>query len=289
MVAPPAVGTPGEAADGLPPEPGRVWTPRRVVVVVVGLAVVAVAAVLLWPTLHDDRPALTAAEVNRIAQERVDAAREAQRTAAPDAARAYQAILPSLVHIAAIHDPGAAGTTGQAEGAAGAGVVVRVDGTVLTALHVVQGARKVTVTFADGTEATGTVAATKPDSDIAVLAVDRLPEVVVPAVLGGGVKVGNAVFAVGHPLELRHTLTAGVVSATGRTVRLDGGRRLADLIQFDAAVNPGNSGGPLLNRDGQVVGVVTGLANPSDQAFFVGIGFAVPIETAGGAAGGPPQ
>ena len=67
-----------------------------------------------------------------------------------------------------------------------------------------------------------------------------------------------------------------------------GGGKLADLIQFDAAVNPGNSGGPLLDRDGRVVGIVTALANPSDQPFFVGIGFAVPIATAGGAAGGPP-
>jgi len=80
-----------------------------------------------------------------------------------------------------------------------------------------------------------------------------------------------------------------VVSATDRSVRGQDGRRLDDLIQFDAAVNPGNSGGPLLNRDGQVVGIVTGLANPSKQAYFVGIGFAVPIATAGGVAGGPAQ
>jgi len=78
-----------------------------------------------------------------------------------------------------------------------------------------------------------------------------------------------------------------VVSATARSVRAENGRTLQRLIQFDAAVNPGNSGGPLLDRAGQVIGIVTGLANPSEQAFFVGIGFAVPIATAGGVAGGP--
>jgi S1-C subfamily serine protease len=78
-----------------------------------------------------------------------------------------------------------------------------------------------------------------------------------------------------------------VVSALNRSVRPEGGTALNGLIQFDAAVNPGNSGGPLLNRDGQVIGIVTSLANPSRQPFFVGIGFAVPIATAGGVAGGP--
>ena len=107
--------------------------------------------------------------------------------------------------------------------------------------------------------------------------------------MGGAPQVGDDVFAVGNPLGLQDSLTAGVVSATDRSVRAQDGRTLHDLIQFDAAVNPGNSGGPLLNRDGQVVGIVTGLANPSKQAYFVGIGFAVPIATAGGVAGGPQQ
>lgn len=87
-------------------------------------------------------------------------------------------------------------------------------------------------------------------------------------------------------LGLTASFSSGVVSATGRTIEAEG-LKLTDLIQFDAAVNPGNSGGPLLNSAGQVVGIVTALANPSKQPFFVGIGFAVPIATAGGAAGGP--
>ena len=97
-------------------------------------------------------------------------------------------------------------------------------------------------------------------------------------------------FAVGNPLGLQRSLTAGVVSATGpRRSAPSAGRTLTGLIQFDAAVNPGNSGGPLLNRAGQVVGIVTGLANPARQRYFVGIGFAVPIATAAGGAGGPQQ
>ena len=107
--------------------------------------------------------------------------------------------------------------------------------------------------------------------------------------MAGPPPVGDTVFAVGNPLGLQRSLTAGVVSATDRSIGTERGRRCTGLIQFDAAVNPGNSGGPLLNRAGQVVGIVTGLANPAKQDFFVGIGFAVPIATAGGAAGGPQQ
>ena len=171
----------------------------------------------------------------------------------------------------------------------GAGVVITRDGSVLTALHVVEDASSIRVRFSDGTQSPAEVKDQDPDSDIAVLTPQRLPQVVVPAVLGGGVQVGDAVFALGHPLGLSDSLSAGVVSALDRNIRVDADQTLEGLIQFDAAVNPGNSGGPLLDRNGQVVGIVTGLANPSEQNFFVGIAFAVPIATAGGAAGAPPQ
>jgi S1-C subfamily serine protease len=107
--------------------------------------------------------------------------------------------------------------------------------------------------------------------------------------MAGPPPVGDTVFAVGNPLGLQASLSAGVVSATGRGIGTERGPTLTGLIQFDAAVNPGNSGGPLLNRAGQVVGIVTALANPARQNFFVGIGFAVPIATAAGGAGGPQQ
>jgi S1-C subfamily serine protease len=120
-----------------------------------------------------------------------------------------------------------------------------------------------------------------------VLTPAKLPEVVVPAVLGGGAQIGDEAFAVGHPLGLVGSLSAGVISGLDRSFPLSNGKTLTGMIQFDAAVNPGNSGGPLLNRNGQVIGIVTGLANPAGDDDFIGIGFAVPIGTAGGAAGAP--
>ena len=94
-------------------------------------------------------------------------------------------------------------------------------------------------------------------------------------------------FVVGHPLGFVASLSAGVISGLDRSTPRENGTTMTGLIQFDAAVNPGNSGGPLLNRNGQVVGIVTALANPSRDGYFIGIGFAVPIGTAGGAAGAP--
>jgi S1-C subfamily serine protease len=102
-------------------------------------------------------------------------------------------------------------------------------------------------------------------------------------------QVGDETYAVGNPLGLAASMSAGVISGFNRSLPLDDGdERLEGLIQFDAAVNPGNSGGPLLNRNGQVIGIVTALANPSEQNFFIGIGFAVPIDEAVAAAGAPP-
>jgi S1-C subfamily serine protease len=103
-------------------------------------------------------------------------------------------------------------------------------------------------------------------------------------------RVGDEAYAVGNPLGLAASMSAGVISGFNRSIPVeDSDRRLERLIQFDTAVNPGNSGGPLLNRQGHVVGIVTALANPSGQRFFTGIGFAVPIGTAVSAAGGGPQ
>ena len=250
--------------------------------VLAGVLLVALAAALVLQWRSAPAP-LTQRDVDRAASDQVTKALEEQQKAPPEASLVYQAILPSLVQLVA-EDTASANRSVST----GAGVVINAGGAILTALHVVEGAEAVEVRFADGTRARAEVTTRQPENDIAVLAVDRLPEVVVPAVLGGGAQVGQPVVAVGHPFGLTRTLTTGVVSALDRSVRLDGGRELAGLIQFDAAVNPGNSGGPLLNGAGQVIGIVTGLANPSDQSFFVGIGFAVPIATAGGAADAPP-
>lgn len=251
------------------------------------IAALAVLAGLWWLAgdggngLPDALSANEAAEVDEAVAGAIDAALDDLAAAPPDAVAVYEALLPSIVAVRA-------GSATSSDGL-GAGVVVSDDGTILTALHVVAGAATIRVAFADGTEATAAIVEQDAAHDVAVLAPDGLPEVVVPAVLGGGVRVGDDVYAIGHPLGLTASLTAGVVSGVGRTVPVPGGGELEGLIQFDAAVNPGSSGGPLVNRAGQVVGIVTSLANPSQQGFFVGIGFAVPIATAGGAAGAPAQ
>jgi S1-C subfamily serine protease len=176
----------------------------------------------------------------------------------------------------------------EERGGLGTGVIINAEGAILTANHVVEGAKVIRVTFADGSTSNATVISSEPDRDIAVLKADRNPEVVVPAVMGGGVRVGDEAFAIGHPLGLIDSMSSGIISGLNRSIPISDERTLDGLIQFDTAVNPGNSGGPLLNRAGQVVGIVTALANPSEQGVFIGIGFAVPIGTAAGAAGAGP-
>ncbi len=267
--------------EGAPPERPR--RRRRALLIVAALVAVALAAGLWWVSSSGPAP-VTTADVDQAVQRGIEQAQEAERNVPPEATTAYRMITPSLVTVATQRTGGATTETGL-----GSGVVVNAGGAVLTALHVVDGATQIQVDFADGTRAAAQVTASQPEHDIAVLAVDRLPEVVVPAVLAGPPPVGGTVFAVGNPLGLQRSLTAGVVSANDRTITPPRGPALQGLIQFDAAVNPGNSGGPLLNGAGQVVGIVTALANPANQDFFVGVGFAVPITTAGGAAGGPQQ
>ncbi|MFM6849595.1 MAG: S1C family serine protease [Terrabacter sp.] len=255
--------------------------PRWVWVCVVVLVLVGAALTTYAVTRPPAPVPLTQRDVDLTVKRGLEKQAEADAAAPADATVAHAAVAPSLVLITT------RGTTAgpQSQGS-GAGVVVNADGTVLTALHVVDGSDAITISFSDGTTSPATIASRKPESDIATLTPAKLPQTVVPAVLGGGLTVGAPVFAVGHPLGLTDSLSAGVVSALDRTVRVEGSRKLEHLIQFDAAVNPGNSGGPLLNKAGQVVGIVTGLANPTDQTLFVGIGFAVPIATAGGGGGG---
>jgi S1-C subfamily serine protease len=222
-----------------------------------------------------------------------DTSRAAAPTTAPTsttlpaeiAPKVYRTIEPSLVLVQSQF-----GAASNGVSSLGSGVIVNQQAQIMTADHVIDGATSVEVTFADGTQTSARVVSSSPDTDIAVLAPDQPPRVIVPAVLGGGVRVGEDTYSVGNPLGLTASLTAGVVSGVDRSIgREGGGGDLTGLIQFDAAVNPGSSGGPLLNRQGQVVGIVTALANPSGQRFFVGIGFAVPIATAGGGGRIPPN
>jgi S1-C subfamily serine protease len=188
----------------------------------------------------------------------------------------YQQVVPSVVLI----------TTSK--GSLGSGVIVSDTGTVLTANHVISGGGSISILFADGTKSAATVTAAAPKIDIAALAPRTLPEVVVPATLGGSVTVGSDVVAMGNPLGLRHSTTTGIVSGLNRTTKTGAGP-LSGLIQFDAAVNPGSSGGPLLNTQGFVVGVVVSIADPGRDDAFAGIGFAVPIGAALGGDLGPGQ
>jgi S1-C subfamily serine protease len=198
----------------------------------------------------------------------------------------YAAVQPSLVLI----ETDGVDAQGTALHGLGTGVIVDASGDVLTALHVVASATSIKLTFADGSTATAEVAVRRPENDIAVLQASQLPAVVVPATLGNpdSVRVGSEAYIVGNPFGLYGSLSAGVVSGLGRSFQFPNSDQvLHGLIQVDAAVNPGNSGGPLLSRGGQVIGIVTGLVNPTDEDVFIGIGLAVPIDVAGGAAGLP--
>jgi putative serine protease PepD len=189
----------------------------------------------------------------------------------------YQRVEPSVVLVRTSRD-------------FGTGFIVADNGTILTADHVIAGGGSITVTFADGTTAKATVASADKALDIATLTPAKLPSVVVPATLGGGTDVGAPVVAIGNPLGLTDSVSAGVVSGLDRSANTDTGKRTG-LIQFDAAVNPGSSGGPLLDAGGMVIGVVVALADPDGQDAFAGIGFAVPIGAAlgGGEPGKEPQ
>jgi S1-C subfamily serine protease len=245
------------------------------------VVVVLVAGGILLAT-RDTSPPLDEAGAETIASDVVDAAIEDLQRAPAHSAVVYQKILPSLVLIES-----KARRAKKGDARLGTGVIVSRNGAILTAYHVVADSKEIRLTFVDGTRTAATIAEADPEHDTAVLAPKRLPQVVVPAVLGGGVQLGDEAFAVGNPLGFVDSITSGVISGLGRTVDVPDGKRLRGLIQFDAAVNPGNSGGPLLNRGGQVVGIVTAIANPGRDGYFIGSGFGVPMGTAGGAANAP--
>ena len=204
-------------------------------------------------------------------------------TASPNlAAAVYAHIQPSVVQVIA--------NGSSPEASSGAGVIVDDMVDILTSLHVVADATTIRVRFYDGTEARATITSTLPDKDIAVLHPFGAPAQIVPATLGdpGRLAIGDPAFVVGHPFGLTGSLSAGVISGLGRSMTAPGlAQPLTGLIQFDAAVNPGNSGGPLVDQNGEVVGIVTGLVNPAGQRVFSGIGFAVTIDQAAGALGQP--
>lgn len=203
-------------------------------------------------------------------------------------AQVYQVIQPSLV---LIQTESSQDVPGHVEAGLGSGVIINDQGDILTSLHIVQNASKISVTFADGTQSEAAVVASEPEIDIAVLQALQGPQVLVPATLGnpGAMRVGDEAYVVGNPFGLYSSMSAGVISGFDRTFRPPNStKQIEGLIQVDAAINPGNSGGPLLNRSGHVVGIVTGILNPTEESFFIGIGFAVPINVAAAGGGGLP-
>jgi len=194
----------------------------------------------------------------------------------PTNAQIFAAVEPSVVTIEGL------AADAKTVNDIGTGVVANTNGVILTAFHVVRGAAAIRVIFADGTRSAATIAQAEPAMDIAALTPATLPTVLVPAVLGssGRVAVGNTVLAIGNQLGLTRSFTAGVISGLDRTAIEPGNVQLTGLIQFDAAVNPGSSGGPLVNARGECIGIVVALANPTSAGTFVGVGFAVPIGAA---------
>jgi S1-C subfamily serine protease len=314
-----------EPIDETAPSVSR-WSLRgRTGRAVAGLVVLASVGGLFWATKGESSPSSSTAQTAASVKGAVDkaiAASEKKSLARPAlSALAFQRVVPSIVFIrtdepgdntvgssdntdssessdssettpdstiAGIDQSGRRKTDGES-GGLGTGVIINAEGAILTANHVVEGAKSIKVTFIDGTTSGATVISSQPERDIAVLKADQNPEVVVPAVMGGGVRVGDEAFAIGHPLGLIDSMSSGIISGLNRSIPVGEDQTLDGLIQFDTAVNPGNSGGPLLNRAGQVVGIVTALANPSEQGVFIGIGFAVPIGDAAGVVGnGPP-
>jgi S1-C subfamily serine protease len=272
-----------------PAAPRRPWwhalvERRWAIAVVATAALCSIAAVLLYSSLHPAPRALT--------QDDIDAAvlhtLETQSLPAK-AAKAYEAVRESVVRVRGL------GREQEKEGhmveGIGTGVVIVDSGIILTNLHVIAGAERVEVRFHDGFESEATVIGVRPEHDLAVLKAEKIPDDLPAATLRSTADLapGDDVIAVGYPFGIGPSVSAGVVSGLTREYRSPKGERvLTNLIQFDAAVNPGNSGGPLVTADGEVVGIVTAILNPTDQRVFIGIGFAVPIENAAAAVGVSP-
>jgi S1-C subfamily serine protease len=258
-----------------PGNPTLLWS----VIALLALLLAASFALALRPS---QRP-LTQDDINAAVLKTLET------TTLPSAAtRAYDAVSPSVVRVVSFSKD----KDGQdSERGVGTGVVIVDKGIILTNLHVVQGADSIRVTFADGLESSASITGVQLENDLAVLQAQKIPDDLIAATMRStaDLATGDQVVAVGYPFGIGPSASAGIVSGLKRVFRSpDGVKPVRNLIQFDAAANPGNSGGPLVNMDGEVLGIVTAIYNPNQQRTFVGIGFAVPIENAATAAGMPP-
>jgi serine protease DegQ len=282
--------------------PTRRWSWQRRTLALLGLLLVGALAWQFGPRLLP-KP-LTQKDIDRAVLHTLSKS----NLPAP-AAKAYAAVRGSVVKVIGYSRPDGKAAERKAETGpkgrplvgpeyeepdergVGSGVVIVDSGTILTNLHVVYGSRRIKVIFADGLEADADIVGLQPQHDLAVLRARKIPDDLQAATMRstGDLAPGDRVTAVGFPFGIGPSVSHGVVSGLKREFRSPEGQRiLTNLIQFDAAANPGNSGGPLVTDDGEVVGIVTAIYNPTQERFFVGIGFAVPIENAAQAVGLPP-
>ncbi|MGI4780075.1 MAG: S1C family serine protease [Janthinobacterium lividum] len=302
-----AVSTSGAAsakpsvAQKTPWQPGR----RSFGALVIAMAAMVVAVVARMP---QSGPALTQKDIDAAVMKTLQTA-----TLPSPAARAAEIVRPAVVRVVGYGSERASPEaktekrgrnlargkppeadeppSGPTERGVGTGVVIVDKGVILTNLHVVAGADTIKVTFHDGLESIATVTGMQPENDLAVLQAQKIPDDLIAATMRStaDLQSGNAVAAVGFPFGIGPSVSSGVVSGLKRAFRSpEGKQELGNLIQFDAAANPGNSGGPLINMDGEVLGIVTAILNPTQQRTFIGIAFAVPIENAASAVGSPP-
>jgi serine protease DegQ len=249
-----------------------------------GSALFAVFAVMVYAWMQPTPQNLTQRDITQAVRYTLERTPPAPSVASV----AYDVIRRSVVRVDGdpFREDGAVDIERVAE-TIGTGVIIDDQGTILTNLHVAAAAENLMITFWDGHTSPAVIIGAQPQDDLAVIKATNPPDEMFPAVLTStrGLQPGDEVVAVGFPFGIGPSVSSGVVSGLRRDYVQDGEVKLRNLIQFDAAANPGNSGGPLINRDGEVLGIVTAILNPTSERFFVGIGFAVPIENAAGAAG----
>lgn len=251
-----------------------IWLTNLLIVVVVALAV-ALAVTIIVGCESDSG---TAQQEATPAPTQAATPESGGGEPTSDSAQIYERLRPSVVQIVTTGAPRVFGAT---EGL-GSGFIIDEDGNILTNYHVIENARRIQVTLADGTTAEAEVVGTDPGNDIALIHVDIASDLVRPAPLGDSdtVVIGEPVLAIGNPFGLEGTVTQGIISGRDRTLSQTGQRPIRELLQTDAAINPGNSGGPLVNFKGEVIGINTAIENPTGENVFIGIGFAIPINTA---------
>lgn len=296
---------PGQSEPGVAARVGRSLQRRRSALLAAAVALAVVSGIALDRHFAAPQRVITQDDIDRAVRTSLE-----KKPLPSQAAKAYETIRPSIVRVDGFDHPEGVGNLPKPSDPAdkpkekkdkdksdserqsvGTGVVITERGSILTNLHVVVGTSRISVVFADGTESEAEVTGVDPENDLAVLQAKKLPDDLTPATLitTGDLRSGDEVLAVGFPFGFGPSASTGVVSGLKREfVSSDGKRALTNLIQFDAAANPGNSGGPLVNMEGEVLGIVTAILNPMQQRFFVGLAFAVPIENAAAAVGVPP-